>query len=54
MCGNHFVQSHEGTAPGAATTATIRSSGECNVASCATNARAVPRADSVSPDTVTW
>lgn len=54
MCGSHFVQSHDGTAPGAATTATIRSSGECSVANCATIARAVLRADSGSPDTVTW
>ncbi len=54
VCGSHFVQSHAGAAPGAATTATTRSSGECSVVSCATSARAAPRADSGSPDTVTW
>ncbi|KOU38020.1 hypothetical protein ADK53_12460, partial [Streptomyces sp. WM6373] len=35
-----------GPPPGEAPPATIRSSGECSVASCATSARAAPRADS--------
>lgn len=53
-CGSHLTQSHDGAAPGAATTATTRSSGECSVTSCATSARAVARADSASPDTPRW
>ncbi len=54
VCGSHFTQSHEATAPGAATTATTMSSGECSVANWPTIARATPRAASGSPDTATW
>ncbi len=46
VCGSHFTQSQRPTAPGAATTATIRSSGECSVTNCATSARAADCADS--------
>ncbi len=54
VCGSHFAHSHSSTAPGAAATPIIRSSGECRVANWATIARTLPYTESGSPHTVMW
>ncbi len=54
LCGSHLAQSHSSAAPGAAATATIRSSGECRVVNWAIIARTLPYTESGSPHTVMW